>query len=375
VSRTFVEISRQNLTHNFAALRSLVGEGVEILAVVKADAYSHGAIEVARTLSAAGAGWFAVTSVEEGIELRQAGMGGRIVVLADLGRGNQQAFIEFRLTPVVHSLEQLNEIDSTCSKIGYGTKFRVHLKFDSGMGRLGLSDACASQAAALLARSPHLELEGLATHLASAEDLSGEQTRQQMRRFSAVVNEFAALGLRPRLLHMANSAALSYWPESRGSMVRPGLALYGYLPPPTGGILPPQPQLKPVLSWKAQVIAIKEYSSGVSLGYNATFRTTGPMTIGVIAAGYADGLDRRLSNGGTVLCGGKRLPIVGLVSMDLTLVDLTQVPGARPGDCVTLIGDDGGEGVSALDMAAHCGTSAYEILCGIGKRVTRRYLE
>lgn len=373
MERTFVEISRQNLSHNFQAIQQAVGNGVAILAVVKADAYGHGAVEVARTLEQAGAGWFGVTSISEGIELRVTGINSRVVVLADLPLGDQDAFAEFGLTPVLHSLEQLQEWNARAPKAPLEARLKVHLKFDSGMGRLGLSEACAADAAELLACSQRLELEGLATHFASAEDLSSGQTEEQMSRFAEVVQAFEARGLRPQFLHMANSAGLAYWPQARGSMVRPGLALYGYLIPPKGGSPAPPFQLKPCLNWKAQIIAIKEHSTGVSLGYNATYRTPRAMRIGIVAAGYADGLDRRLSNGGTVLVGGRRVPIVGLVSMDLTLVDLTAAPGIQTGDYVTLIGREGDQALDAIEMAVHCGTTPYEILCGIGKRVTRLY--
>ena len=373
MERTFVEISRQNLVHNYQAIQQAVGEKVAILAVVKADAYGHGAVEVASTLEQAGARWFAVTSLAEGIELRAAGIGGRVVVLADLPLGDQDAYVEFGLTPVLHSLEQLLEWNARAPKKPLEARLKVHLKFDSGMGRLGLSEACAAEAAELLAGSQRLELEGLATHFASAEELLSGQTEEQISRFAEVVRIFEAHGLRPQFLHRANSAGLAYWPQARGSMVRPGLALYGYLIPPKGGSPTVPLRLKFCLSWRAQVIAIKEHLAGVSLGYNATYRTPGAMRIGVIAAGYADGFDRRLSNGGTVLAGGRRVPIVGLVSMDLTLIDLTAAPDIHTGDYVTLIGREGNQALDAVEMAAQCGTTPYEILCGIGKRVTRLY--
>ncbi len=369
--RTFVEISRQKLVENYESIRRLVGSSVEILAVVKADAYGHGAVEVARTLEGAGAGWFAVTSVSEGIELRQRGIRGRIVVLTGADRAELDALAEFDLDIVVHTIDQLRDLEAWAGI----RRFRpaVHLKFDSGMGRLGFQES--TEVARLLAACPNIRVEALATHFASAEDLSSGQTAQQIRRFEGLVSELAAGGIRPRFIHMANSAALAYWPETWGSMVRPGLALYGYLMPPCGAAAVAQPplSLQPVLSWKAQILAVKEYPAGTPLGYGAAFRTGRPTRVGVVAAGYADGLDRRLSNGGIVLAAGRRVPIVGLISMDLSLIDLTSAPETSPGHYVTLLGRDGDEAVDAMEIAGRCQTIPYEVLCGIGKRVTSLY--
>lgn len=353
---------------------------MEILAVVKADAYGHGAVEVARTLEGAGTRWFGVTSIAEGIELRRNGVGGRILVLAGIDRQEQEALAEFDLTTVVHSIEQLRDLEAFAGEAfrRRGVCSAVHLEFDSGMGRLGLEEARAPEIADLLARSPHLCLEGLATHFASAEDLGSGQTEEQIRRFAQVGEILRARGARPQFVHMANSAALAYWPQTWGSMVRPGLALYGYvMPARQGSSLGPWPapplEVHPVLTWKARVLTVKKYATGVPLGYNASFRTERPMRIGVVGAGYADGLDRRLSNGGTVLAAGKRVSIVGLVSMDVCLVDLSAALEVGPGGYITLLGQDGGQSLDAMEMADRCQTIPYEILCRIGKRVGRIY--
>jgi alanine racemase len=369
--RTFVEISRAALAANYQAIRAAVGEQVEILAVVKADAYGHGAVRVAQTLEDAGARWFAVTSIDEGVELRRHGVGGRIVVLAECARSELNTIAEFNLTLMLHSIEDLRDLDAWARMRECSPRF--HLKFDSGMGRLGLAEARAGDVAELLEACPHLRLEGLATHFASAEDLGAGQTEQQLRRFSHLVDQLAARGIRPAFVHAANSAALAYRPDTWGSMARPGLALYGYLMPPRGATAVARFQVQPVLTWKAQILTIKDMPAGVALGYNATFRTERPMRIGVVAAGYADGLDRRLSNGGFVLAAGARAPIVGLVSMDVCLVDLSASPGLRPGDYVTLLGREGDQTLDAAEIAEHCGTIPYEVLVRIGRRVTRVY--
>jgi len=401
VERTFVEISRHKLIENYQAIQRLVGTSVEILAVVKADAYGHGAVEVAKALEGAGARWFAVTSLPEAIELRRGGVLGRVIVLADVARSDQDALAEFGLTQMLHSMDQLHDLDAWLQKqehTGLGTHLRLggaagpgsfspadrspqngrrslHLKFDSGMGRLGFHEACLDEIACLLARRPDLELEGLATHFASAEDLTSGQTEEQIRRFRRFAAALAARGIHPPFTHLANSAALVYWPETRASMVRPGLALYGYVMPARGENAPAPPRLQPVLTWKAQVLSVSDFPAGAPLGYNATYRTERPMRIGVVAAGYADGLDRRLSNGGPLLAGGRRVRIVGLVSMDVCLVDLTSTPHVRAGDYITILGRDGGESLDAMEIADYCGTIPYEILCGIGKRVPRLYVD
>jgi alanine racemase len=367
--RTFVEISRANLVANFHAIRRAAGENVEILAVVKADAYGHGACEVARTLEAAGARWFAVTSVSEGIDLRRCGIQGRIVVLAEDSEWNGAA--EYNLTLMVHSLDQLRALAAWARAREISPQF--HLEFDSGMGRLGLSLAQLDTVADLLTTSPHLRVEGVATHFAAAEDLASPQTEEQIRSFGFFLQRLGEKGVRPRYVHMANSAALAYRPQTRCSMVRPGLALYGYVMPPRGAAVEPPFRPVPVLTWKARVLAVKEFGPGVPLGYDASFWTESRMTIGVAAVGYGDGLDRRLSNGGPILAGGCRTRIVGLVSMDLCLVDLTPCRDVRPGDYVTLLGQEGQQTIDALETASYCGTVPYEILCRIGSRVARVY--
>ncbi|MBI3694096.1 MAG: alanine racemase, partial [Acidobacteria bacterium] len=354
------------------AIRRTVGPGVEILAVVKADAYGHGAGEVARTLEAAVTGWFGVTSAAEGIALRRDGIQGRILVLAEVDRHELNALAEFNLTGMVHSVEQLRDLEAWARLRQLCPRF--HLEFDSGMGRLGLDEARAGEVADLLAGAPHLRLEGLATHFASAEDLASGQTEEQIRRFTALVKGLADRGFRPPFVHMANSAALAYWPQTRGTMVRPGLALYGYLMPPRGGARQAPFQPRPVLSWKARVLTVRQYPAGVPLGYDASYRTDRPMRVGVVAAGYADGLDRRLSNGGMLLAGAKRVRIVGLVSMDVCLVDLSTAPAVVPGDYVTLLGEDGPESLDAAEVAAACRTIPYEILCRVGRRVPRYFV-
>ena len=375
--RSYAEISRSQLAANYQTLRAAVcplgGSSVEVLAVLKADAYGHGAVEVSRTLAAAGAGWFAVTDVGEGVELRQAGLAGRIVLLEECLAAEFDALAEFNLTPTVQSVDQLRDLDAWAHP--RESPLRIHVEFDSGMGRLGLPEGCAAEAAGLLAASSsRLRLEGLSTHLASSEDFASGQTAEQAARFRYILDQFGARGLRPDLVHLANTAAVAYRPESWGTMVRPGLALYGGVLPAVGARIAPAFEVRPILTWRARVLAVRDFGPGVPLGYGATYRTERAMRVGVVAAGYADGLNRRLSNGGPVLAGGHRTRLLGLVSMDSCLVDLTAVPAVHPGDWVTLLGQDGARSLTAQDLADYAQTVPYEILCGLGRRVPRRYI-
>jgi alanine racemase len=370
--RSYAEISRPQLAANYQALRSVLGPPVEILAVVKADAYGHGAVETTRALESAGARWFGVTCVVEALELRRAGVRGRLLVLEDCLPSDFDALAEHDLTPAVQTVEQLAALDAWASR--RQTVLRVHVEFDSGLGRLGMPEACAAEVADRFLAAPYLRLEGLSTHFAASEDFTSAQTEEQISRFARLLAHFESRSLHPAFVHMANSAAIAYRPDTWKTMVRPGLALYGYFLPPSGSSAEPRCEVRPVLTWKARILAVRDFPAGVPLGYLAAYRTERPMRVAVVAAGYADGVDRRLSNGGPVLAGGRRTGVLGLVSMDTCLLDLTAAPHLRPGDYVTLLGSDGSETLTALDLANYCHTIPYEILCGIGRRVPRRYL-
>lgn len=367
--RTFARIHRSHLKRNFESIRAAVGPSVEILSVIKADAYGHGACEVAQTLTAAGANQFAVACVEEGIELRAAGMECEIVILGGLTAGQEATASEFRLTPVIHTACQLREWQKQA--IRDRQQLRYHLEVDTGMNRLGIQATSVPQLAQLIAEASALRLEGIATHLASAEDFDDEQTSQQQERFAALVAGLQQGGIRPRYCHHANSAAIAYRPAMDGTMVRPGLALYGYLSPTHGDAPDACIHVAPALEWKTRILTVREVAAGERLGYYGRFRASKPMRAGVLPIGYADGFDRRMSEGGEVLVGDMRCRVLGLVSMDLTIIDLTPVPQAQTGDEVTLIGP----GLDAQVMADRRGTIAYEVLCGIGKRVPRVYCD
>ncbi|MEK7408991.1 MAG: alanine racemase [Acidobacteriota bacterium] len=371
--RTWVEISRRQVAANFRAVRAAVGPGVEIAAVVKADAYGHGAVEVARVLEAEGARWLAVSCVEEGVILRQAGVATRILIMADNLPFARPALFEYGLTPVVHSLEDLRELNSSVDAGAVPLGF--HLKLDTGMGRLGACDEAAEIAATVQAAT-RLRLEGLMTHFASAADYTSAQTDSQIRGFNELCARLRQAGLRPEYRHMAGTNPIAYGRrEAWHNMVRPGHALYGYVSPARGHAPPRILSVRPALAWKARILSVKQVPEGAPVGYGGMFHAPRPTRIGILAVGYADGLSHRLSSRGKVIAQGRLAPILGAVSMDLTTIDVTDCPGVREGDVVTLLGAEGEAALDAQQMARLAGTISYDILCGIRARVKRVYVE
>jgi len=371
--RSYALVSRGQLARNFRAVQDLVGPQVEVLGVVKADAYGHGAAEVSRLLEAEGARWLAVSSVEEGVALRRAGRRTSILVMAGFLRAEREALVEFELTPAVHSLEDIAELEQYAQAAGRPLAF--HLKVDTGMTRLGTRAAVESISAAL-ASLTHARFEGLMTHFASAADYQSLQTEHQVEAFERILAALRQSGHAPALVHAAGTTALAYGRrESWHNMVRPGHALYGYVSPARGEAPKRVLDVKPVLTWKAKIIAVKDVPEGTLVGYGGTFRAPRPMRIGVLALGYADGLPHRLSNKGRVIAGGKPAPILGTVSMDLTTVDLTQTPALAPGDEVTILGEEGDARLDAQQIARLAGTISYNVLCGISPRVHRVYVD
>jgi alanine racemase len=370
--RSYVLVSREQIARNYRAVKAVVGERVEVAAVVKADAYGHGALEVARVVTAEGARWLAVSSVEEGITLRRSGIAARILVMGGFLPHEGEALTEFDLTPVVHSFDQMAQVDRLSASAGKA--IRYHLKIDSGMGRLG-TRASAAEILQALARSPHAHLEGLMTHFASAADYTKSQTDDQLAYFESVSTQLRAAGVNPGHLHTSSTIAVGYgrragWHE----MVRAGHALYGYVSPARGNAPPQLLDVRPALTWKAKLMAVKDLPEGALVGYGGTFRTPRPMRIGVIGAGYADGIFHRLSNRGKVIADGQLTSILGTISMDLTTIDLSHTTALAPGDDVTLLGLEGEARLDAPEIARVAGTISYNILCSISARVKRVYV-
>lgn len=359
---TWAEIDLDSLIHNFNLVKGLAGPGVAILSVVKADAYGHGAVEVAGALAEAGTEMLGVASVEEAVELRDYGIELPILLLGGIRPQEAGVVVEHSLTPCVYSLDVARALDSESERVG--TRSPYHLKIDTGMTRLGVSPEEAGAFAGELKELDNIYMEGLLTHLSSAFLDDPAYTRAQIAAFASLADVMRQKGFTPRYLHAASSAALARFPESRMDLVRPGIMLYGQ----GGGFVS---GLRPVMRLKTSIIQIKKVPRGTHVSYGGTYVTGRPTVIATLPIGYADGYMRRLSNTGSVSVRGRLAPVTGAVCMDLTMIDVTDVPGASVGDEVVLFGD---ERVSAEDVALWAGTISYEILSTTGKRVPRRYI-
>ena len=370
--RCWVEVSRRQLAENFHAVRAAVGAGVEVMPVVKADAYRHGAVEVSRILTQEGARWLAVSNVEEGVTLRQAGITARILVMGDFLPFERPALIDYKLTPCIHSIAQLLDYDRMGAALARPLPY--HLALDTGMSRLGTREEPSTLARAIAACHAS-RFEGLMTHFASAGNYSSAQTDEQLACFHAIRDTLAGAGLTPRYQHLSSTIPVAYGRrQAWGNMVRPGHAIYGYLSPARGDAPPPLLRVRPALDWKARILEVKDLPPGARVGYGAMFTAERPTRIAVLAVGYADGMMHRLSNKGKVIAGGRLVPILGAISMDLTCIDITDCPHLSPGDVVTLLGSDGNVTLDAQTIARAAGAISYSVLCGIGQRVKRVYV-
>jgi alanine racemase len=357
-----------------ASLNSTAGKGPArapgIIAVVKANAYGHGAVRVARALEEAGAGWLAVADIEEGIELREAGARARILVFGALSVSELQGVFDYDLTPTVASPAAGRALQRAA--LARGQRIRYHLKIDTGMHRLGLRHENLPWTLPELLASANLDLEAVYTHFATADEPEHPLFETQRRNFEHACETLAALGARPRYRHAANSAATLRDSRVWYDFVRPGLLLHGVVPPPLHTTM----ALRPVMSLTSRVVAVKGVRSGESVGYGSRFTAERPTTLAVIPAGYADGLDRRLENRGDVLIRGRRARIVGAVSMDMLTADVSDIGDVNPGDEVVFLGSQGegaAQSVDAREMASAISTIPYEILCRLGSRVHRSY--
>ncbi len=370
--RSWVEVSRAQIAANFQAIRQVVGNSVEVMPVVKADAYRHGAVEVSRVLEEQGARWLAVSNTEEGVALRDAGIRARILVMADFLPFTREALLAYNLTPVIHSLPDLAELNRIAGQ--REQKVRCHLKIDTGMGRLGLRQDTATVTEAILA-APNIEVEGLMTHFASAGNYQTSQTDDQISAFEGFAASLGQAGIDPSFFHLSSTIPIAYRRERAWrAMVRPGHALYGYVSPARGQAPSNCLRVKPALSWHATVLSVKDIPAGALIGYGGMYRTPHSMKLAVLAAGYADGIPHRLSNRGSVIVKGKLAPMVGAVSMDLTSIDVTACPDTKVGDAVMLLGSEGGVSIDAQGIAKLAGTISYSVLCGIHARVKRIYV-
>jgi alanine racemase len=385
----WAEVSISALTENFHAIRRYVNPPKEarktprkILSVVKGNAYGHGGPQVARILEKAGSDWFGVTCTEEGAEVRKAGVRRPVLVLTGFVAGEEQRLMKHDLTAVVHRCEQLTLLERAAARNGRRKRTSFHLKMDTGMNRLGIAPNDVECFARQLAKCKHIELGGVFTHFASSEvfsdSVAGRQTAEQEERFYAALERLRALGVDPGIVHLANSAALVSRPETWADMVRPGALLYGYHP----GYMPVERRaelearlpLRPVMSLRSRIIHMRDVRAGSGVGYNAAFVAERDSRIGVIAAGYGDGIHRSLGNKGCVLVRGKLAPIVGIVSMDVTMIDVTDIPEAGVGDEVTIYGVAGHCQYPAHLVARSIGTVTSDLLCMVSQRVPRYYV-
>ena len=366
---TVVEIDRAALRANYAALGAYTN-GAKIMAVVKADAYGHGAVEVAHTLQLEGCAHFGVANLAEANQLRTAGLRERIYLLGGFLAEQAPQIVALDVTPAVFDLSLIKPLDGAAATRGK-CGFPIHFELDTGATRLGILPEEVARALQLIRNSRALHLEGAGTLLASAADPSSLVTDQQLHRFNDIVAQIRAAGFELPVNHAANSAAIVLRPDAHLNLMRPGLALYGL--PPVHAVRD-RIELRPVMTFKTRLLQRKRVPAGSGVSYGHTFITPRESVIGVLAVGYADGYRRGLQHGGEVLIRGCRAPVVGAICMDLTMVDLTDVPSARIGDEAILWGVSGEAQISVNDVARIAQTIAYEMLCTVGRRVARVYL-
>jgi alanine racemase len=384
----WAEVSLTALRRNLDAIRDYVNPPSEkrqtprmVLSIVKGNGYGHGGPEVAKALEKFGADWFGVASAGEGMELRKAGVRKPILVLGGFWPGEEKNLLRHSLTPAIHRCEQLALFDAAAAK-AHKKHVSIHLKFDTGMNRLGIAPGEADCFAKLLAKCKRLELTGTFTHLAASEVFTdtptGRETPEQLERLFGAIDRLRALGVSPGIVHIANSAAIAARPESWADMVRPGAILYGYHP----GFDPIDLRtkyeamlaLRPVMSLRARLLNVRSVAAGSGVGYNASWVAKRPSLVAVLAAGYADGIHRSLGNRGCVHIRGHKAPIIGIVSMDVSMLDVTDVPDVQIGDIATVYGTDGDNVYPANVVARSIGTVTSDLISGVSRRVPRFYL-
>lgn len=376
----WAEISLDAILNNLRAVRKHIGPKPKILAVVKSNAYGLGAARISKALQKAGIEWFGVTCGNEGLELRESGIRKRILILTGFWPGEEKRLIENHLTPSVTRVEDVLHLERAAEKNARikSRPFPFHLKINTGMNRLGISPSELDAFADALAGCKHIALEGTFTHLASSEDLLSPQSESQEKVFRDCLDRLRARQISPGIVHMANSGAICARPSTWFDMVRPGAILYGYYQ----SFAPEARQtevrrgipLEPSLSMRARIIGLRDVLTGEAVGYGARFVAGGASRIAVINAGYADGIVRQRTNRGCAIVRGRRVPLVGTISMDLTTLDVTGVPDVAVGDIVTIYGKDGNSEIVVSDVAREIGTVTAEMLCALGRRVPRYYL-
>jgi alanine racemase len=366
--RAWATIDLDALAHNLAHIRRRAGAGTRIVLVVKADAYGHGAVAIANHAVRCGIGALGVSTSAEALELRQAGLRVPILVLGTIVDDEAVDALRGGMHIALHSSDRRAMLQDLAQRLGLRAK--VHLKVDTGMGRLGVLPGKALELLREIRASSHLELTGVMTHVRAGDGASAASTMEQAREFERVLRGARAEGLLQGWIHMANSACIFTGLRPLYDTVRPGIAAYGILGPD----LPGAGELRPILTLETQVVFLKDVPRGTPIGYDGTWSAQRPTRVATLPVGYNDGVPWRLSNRGSVLVRGRRAPIVGRVSMDYTTVDVGHIPGVQVGDVVTLIGSQGGESIGVAEIAQQVGTIPYEIACSVGKRVQRCYV-
>jgi alanine racemase len=367
----WLEIDLDAVTHNIKTIRKIAGKNSEIMAVVKANAYGHDAIEISRVALESGTTWLGVGALEEGIILRKAGIKAPILVLGLTPEDGVDSLLFYDLVPTVCDLQIVKALSQAAVK--YKKNAKVHIKIDTGMRRLGIKSEEALDFIKRIKKMNNIEVEGLYTHFAAADEEDKSYTKLQFAQYKRVVNELEKEGLRVPLKHAANSAAILDLPYTHLDIVRPGITIYGLFPLP---FAKRTIELKPVAKFKTKIIFIKEVGGGESIGYGRAYTTIKETTVATLLVGYADGYPRLLSSRGEVLVRGRRAPIVGRICMDLCMIDVTDIPGVQVGDEVVLWGRQKGENISVEEIAEKTGTINYEIICMVDKpRVSKIFIK
>ncbi len=368
---TWSQISLNNLKNNFHSVKNFVGKDIEYMAVVKADAYGHGAVECSKKLESEGVDWLGVALPEEGLELRNNGITTPILCLGSFWTGQEEFLLDYNLTPVIYQLDLAVKFNKAAEKKSLFAN--IHIKIDTGMGRIGVRFDEISEFINELKKLKNLKIEGIMTHFASADNLEeNEFTNLQIKRFTDSVKMFENNGFYPKYKDLANSPGAIAHKDSRSNLVRLGGVLYGL----GGDVLPKEiekPELSPVMSVYTAITQLKVVPKDETLGYSRTFRTNRKSLIATIPIGYQDGFVRSLSNLGRVIVNGCFAPVVGRISMDWTIIDVTDIPNVKINDLVVVIGKQNGLSISAEDLAKDVGTISYEITCGINRRVVRKF--
>jgi alanine racemase len=366
-------VNLARLEHNIRSLRALLSPGTDFMAIVKANAYGHGAEMVAHRAVSSGASWLGVALPEEGAELREKGISVPILVLGEIDEEQCGTILKYGLTQAVPSLATAHCLNQAARSAG--KKASVHLKLDTGMGRIGFRSLEELMAAAReLKGMEGISVNGAFTHFASADETDPSFTRKQIERFDKMIQILEENGFRLNAVHASNSAGILNFPDANYNLVRGGISMYGYCPS-SDTVLSDPVQLLPVLQWETKIVHIKTVEEGSSISYGRTYIASGERRVATLPVGYADGYSRLLSSKAHVLIRGKRAPIIGRVCMDQVMADITDIPGASLGDTAVLLGEQGLESITADELADICSTISYEILTSISERVPRVYTD